>query len=486
MLFNSLEFLLFLFVIILFLIFITRREYQQTILLISSYIFYLYSGNEFIFLLIFITLITFHSGNKISVSKGKKYFNIPLDKLYLTVGTAIPLLALGYFKYYNFFIQTFGQVSNHYFPILEILLPVGISFFTFQSLSYVFDIYRGTLKPTDSLKEYALFIAFFPQLIAGPIVRASELLPQFRNRIHITAENFQLGFTLILWGLFKKSVIADNIAPIVDGIFSNPIGQSSYTIIEGTVLFGIQIFCDFSGYTDIAIGIATIFGFIFPQNFLRPYLSANPSDFWRRWHMTLGRFFKDYLYIPLGGNRKGKLRTYINLMVTMFICGLWHGASWNFVLWGGYHGFLLSSHKFINEKFSSFSISNNFLTGTHTGLVIRIFITQYFVFLGWLFFRVRDPAQIQYCINKFIFIDYPVLTIQKYAIIGVICVIILLLIISMNKKIMEKAMFFTTFNYIEFLGKSSLKFWGLYPLIMSSLIFWLSPSNIPEFIYFAF
>jgi len=317
MLFNSLEFIVFLFIILVGLYLIKRRQYQHLFLLIGSYFFYWYTSSDLLLLLILVTIVTYYCGNAAYYAENK-----PKKRIYLAIGTIIPLIILGYFKYFNFFLQSFEGLNGTTTPFLDIILPIGISFYTFQGLSYVFDLYRGTLTPATSFKEYALFVTFFPQLVAGPIVRASEFLPQLKNKIEITPGNLQLGISLILWGLMKKVLIADNISPLVNEVFSYPLGQTSFYIIAATILFGIQIYCDFSGYSDIAIGCAIAMGLQLPQNFLRPYLSRSPTEFWRRWHMTLGRYIKDYLYIPLGGNRKGHFRTYVNLITTMLICGM--------------------------------------------------------------------------------------------------------------------------------------------------------------------
>ena len=479
--FNSLDFIIFLNVLLIIICCIKKRKYQHIFLLFSSWFFYWYTSNNLLLLLIFITFITYYCGNKSYFAKDHK-----IKKFYLTIGTIVPLIVLGYFKYFNFILSPFSMIIGQNLTLLEIVLPIGISFYTFQGLSYVFDLYRGTLKPAESLKEYALFISFFPQLVAGPIVRASEFLPQLKNKVIITPENFQFGITLILWGLFKKVVIADNIAPIVNIIFDNPLGKSSIIIIFATFLFGIQIYCDFSGYTDIAIGIARILGFRLPQNFLRPYLTQSPTEFWHRWHITLGRFIRDYLYIPLGGNRKGHVRTYINLNVTWLICGLWHGAAWNFVLWGGYHGILLSLHKFIGRDLK-IGMNNHFLNKSYAVLLTKILITQYFVFLGWLIFRVGDPNNLLYCLEKYICFDFSFQSkIEAIIFLGGLFVVLILYLISINKKVSSHITHIITYDWIEYFGQMCLRRWFLYAILLIFVIILFMPSNTSEFIYFAF
>jgi alginate O-acetyltransferase complex protein AlgI len=483
-LFNSLDFIFFFTLVILFLLIIKQRYYQHLFLLGVSYFFYIYSGGELVVILLFVTLLTFYCGNAIGSADGLLW-KISWKKIYLFLGTLIPLLILGYFKYFHFFLLNIENVTRLSFSWYEIILPLGISFYTFHGLSYIFDIYLQKLKPSDSLLEYVLYIAFFPQLIAGPIVRAREFLPQMKHSISITSENFKLGLMLMMWGWFKKSVIADNIAPIVTGIFTHPLGQSSYTIIQGTLLFGIQIYCDFSGYTDIAIGIALILGFILPQNFMRPYLAGSPTEFWHRWHMTLGRFIKDYLYIPLGGNRKGNIRTYINIFVAMVICGLWHGASWNFIIWGAFFGLLLIIDKFISGKIFSESFPYKF-SQSYSLKIIAILITQYLVLLGWIIFRINDLNAMFYCIRKYVFIDLPSTTLQFLIVIGGFGMLFLLMLLTLNESVMNKIVNIVTFDYLHHVGNIRIEYWGFIILLLATAIFWLSPTDVPQFIYFSF
>ena len=261
---------------------------------------------------------------------------------------------MGFFKYADFGISQINHVTESLgipeITALGLILPIGISFYTFQTISYTVDIYRGKLEPSKSLWEFALFVSFFPQLVAGPILRASHFLPQLREKIsnnNITSRlrtitihdtSLRFGISLMAIGFFKKMFFADNIAPMSNEIFNVPYGLESFTVMLGAIAFGVQIYCDFSGYSDIAIGAATILGFHIPANFNKPYFAVSPVDFWRRWHISLSTWLRDYLYIPLGGNRKGNSRTYTNLITVMFLGGLWHGASWNFVIWGLMHG----------------------------------------------------------------------------------------------------------------------------------------------------
>jgi len=484
-LFNSMEFLIFFISVLLAVTVLKKRKYSHLFLLVASYYFYWVSSNYLIVLLIFSSLITYYCGDAIHKTADPKR-----RKWFLALALVGALGILGFFKYFNFAIDTVNQIAQMLgmhvsLHTLNIILPIGISFYTFQGLSYVFDIYRGTLEPTDSLYKYALFVAFFPQLVAGPIVRASQFLPQLKNKIEITPENLKFGITLIASGIIKKSVIADNIGPTVDMVFAHPTGFASFYIIAATVLFGIQIYCDFSGYSDIAIGAARIMGFHLPENFNRPYLAKNPTVFWSRWHISLSSFIKDYLYIPLGGNRKGKVRTYVNLMVTMLLCGLWHGAAWNFVIWGGYHGILLLVHKTVSKGWNIRGRSCS-LPQTHAGTLINIMVTQYFIFLGWLIFRVGNPSDLIYCVEKFIFIDFISINVQNIAILTVGVLFLLAIVLLPKKKSADRIAKFVTNDWISYFATLRLRYWLFYLIVVISLLLCFSPSSSPEFIYFQF
>ena len=332
MLFTQIEFLLF-FIFCLISIYLTSsNRFRKGILLFASYYFYAYWDWRFLSLIIYSTLIDFIVGKYIARTKNQQ-----VRKRLLFISLVSNLSVLGFFKYFNFFINSLSiplaEIGLNV-TTLNIILPIGISFYTFQTLSYTIDIYRNKIPPTSSILDFSLFVAFFPQIVAGPIVRAAEFLPQLKVKRVINWDNLFIGFRLFTFGFFKKVFIADNLAIFVDKVFENPSVFSSITILLGVIAFGIQIYCDFSGYSDMAIGIAKALGYELPLNFNYPYIAKNITDFWRRWHMSLSFWLRDYLYIPLGGNRKGTRRTYINLMLTMLLGGLWHGASWNFVVWG--------------------------------------------------------------------------------------------------------------------------------------------------------
>ena len=312
-------------------------------------------------------------------------------KLLLLVSVSVNLGILGFFKYFNFFIDSAASALSilglqPHLPVLQIILPIGISFYTFKTMTYTIDIYRRKITPTGEFINYALFTSFFPQILAGPIERASNLLPQIATPRHLTREKVLTGLNLILLGYFKKVAIADTLAPIVGNIFDAPDTMSSGQLWTGVYAYTFQIYGDFSGYTDIARGIACILGFKSMENFNAPYLSRSITEFWQRWHISLSTWFRDYLYIPLGGNRHGKTRTYTNLIITMFLCGLWHGAAWTFALWGLIHGLYLAGHRVIlrgNKPDVSWP-------GTFSGWTanfVKVFLTFHFVALAWILLR---------------------------------------------------------------------------------------------------
>jgi len=321
----------------------------------------------------------------------------------LTISIISNLGLLGYFKYTNFVHEIFSNIAGLPYQPFDIFLPVGVSFFTFQSLSYTIDIYRKKLKPADHLLDYAFFVSFFPQLVAGPIVRASTFLPQLAKPTVVTSEMSGRGIFLIITGLFKKAVISNYISiNFVDRIFDAP---TLYTGIENLFAiygYALQIYCDFSGYSDMAIGMALLLGFQFNENFNAPYKSKNIAEFWRRWHISLSTWLKDYLYISLGGNRHGKIRTYVNLLITMLLGGLWHGASFRFILWGGLHGVMLVMHKFFNEQKINFGSGSSPLMKS-AGTLIGGFLTFHFVCFCWIFFRAPSMENAAQMINQIFF-----------------------------------------------------------------------------------
>ncbi|HEY3965095.1 MAG TPA: MBOAT family protein [Planctomycetaceae bacterium] len=308
----------------------------------------------------------------------------PMRKPGLILGLVFNLSVLGYFKYTNLLISTFDALTSRGFPLRSIILPLGISFFTFQKIAYLVDVYRGHGYSRNFL-DYSLFVVFFPQLIAGPIVHPREVLPQFSRRkmFGISAKNLSVGLTLFFFGLAKKVLIADSLAPTASSVFDGVAAGQTPGLTRawlGALVYALQIYFDFSGYTDMAIGLARLFGVRLPINFDSPYKAQSIVDFWRRWHITLSRFLRDYLYIPLGGNRNGKLRRYLNLMITMLLGGLWHGANWTFILWGTYHGILLIGHRFLGRRWDD--LPRSFRQPAFFLLVV----------IGWVLFRAESLA----------------------------------------------------------------------------------------------
>jgi D-alanyl-lipoteichoic acid acyltransferase DltB (MBOAT superfamily) len=319
-------------------------------------------------------------------------------RVFVACSVVINLTILGTFKYFNFFAteftSLFGSLGIAVDPVaLNIVLPVGISFYTFQTMSYTLDVYSGKMKSHNSMLDFAAYVAFFPQLVAGPIERARRLLPQFHVQRKFSWESLTSGFWLFAWGLYKKLVIADNLAPIANRIFADPLNHSSAELIAGLLAFTFQIYCDFSGYSDMARGIARTLGFKIMVNFRLPYFSRTPSEFWQGWHISLSSWLRDYLYIPLGGNRSGPIGTYRNLALTMLLGGLWHGAAWTFIAWGAYQGAILVVYRLIRVDVSRSERSRE---GSMTPLINAALTLLMFclTMLGWLFFRAASMQDV--------------------------------------------------------------------------------------------
>ena len=387
MLFNSSVFFLFL-LIVLAGYYSLRWRWQNVMLLIASYVFYGYWDWRFLSLLAISTIVDYICGLKIHLS------NHPgIRKRYLFISVFANLGILGFFKYFNFFIgsadvllQNIGLAAS--LPALRILLPVGISFYTFQTMSYTIDIYRNKMEPTRDFLTFALYVSYFPQLVAGPIERASRLLPQLLKERQVGWPEIGKGLELMMIGYLKKVGIADAIANMVDIRFQNPDLAGGFDLLLSAYMFGVQIYCDFSGYSDIARGVSKLLGINLMKNFEQPYLSQSITEFWRRWHISLSSWLRDYLYISLGGNRKGLFKTYRNLMLTMLLGGLWHGAGWTFVVLGGLQGVYLAIHKYwLSLKGKSAPEEGPLLS--FSGL-LKIFATFHLVTLSWIFFRCSD------------------------------------------------------------------------------------------------
>jgi alginate O-acetyltransferase algI len=385
---------------VLFLVFIPvysllkRRLWQMIVFVVAfSFYFYYKSSGVFVVLLFATSLFDWLLSRLLVRLKS-----VTARKLCVACSLTASLGILGYFKYANFFLWNISAMVGANFQPLDLILPVGISFYTFQSISYIVDVYKGRVAPTRTWLEYAFFLSFFPALVAGPIVRADYFLPQIRENRHATRDEVYMGFWLIILGVVKKAIIADYIAQYNDLIFQSPTGYSGFETVMGIIGYTMQIYCDFSGYSDMAIGIALIMGFRLAQNFNFPYKSQNLTDFWRRWHISLSTWLRDYIYIPLGGNRKGTRRTYINNFATMLIGGLWHGAAWKFVFWGAMHGAGLAVHKaskpWLDRLGSSWPVK-----------ALSWLVTMTVVALLWVFFRA-DSWTDSWLIIKNAFTDF--------------------------------------------------------------------------------
>ncbi len=376
MLFTQIEYFIF-FVSFFFIYFLAPKQYLRSLILLCfSYYFYAYWNVYYLFLIIFATAVSFLS--------ARLMHKISNTKLVLTVGIVLNLSVLLIFKYYDFFISNINYISQeNSFSYLNLLLPVGISFYTFQSMAYLFDVYNGKIKPERNYLVYSNFISFFPQLVAGPIERANNLLPQLKNKTSISLKNLRIGIHWIVWGLFKKLVIADNISPIVTSVYSSPEEHGWFTLICATYLFAFQIYCDFSGYCDIAIGSARSIGIKLSTNFRNPYIAKSIREFWERWHITLSHWFRDYVYRPLIKSFKDKNNTetkaYRYLVLTFILSGFWHGAAWTFLAWGLLHGFYRLVEIYLGETFWN--------PKTRFRQLLNMLIIFNLVCLAWIFFR---------------------------------------------------------------------------------------------------
>jgi D-alanyl-lipoteichoic acid acyltransferase DltB (MBOAT superfamily) len=391
MLFNSLQFAAFFLVVYAVYLALSRRG-QNRWLLLASYAFYAAWDPRFLGLIVLSTLIDFRVGLGLDASDDDR-----VRKRWVAVSVVANLGILGLFKYAGFFAAGFSELMGVFDIelrpwVADVALPVGISFYTFQTMSYAVDVYRRELEPTKNLGDFALFVAFFPQLVAGPIERASRLLPQLLAPRSVTWAGFGSGCWLILSGLVKKVVLADNLAHLVDKIYSEPGAATAVEVVVATWVFAWQIYCDFSGYSDIARGIARLMGFELMLNFNLPYLATSPADFWRRWHISLSSWLRDYLYIPLGGNRAGGLLTYRNLTLTMLLGGLWHGAAWTYLLWGAYQGLLLMLHRLLRPLLMRLAPAE----GPRARLwwMLRVFCMFQLISFGWLIFRADSIAHL--------------------------------------------------------------------------------------------
>ncbi len=395
MLFNSFEFLVF-FPVVTLLYFILPQKWRWLHLLFASCIFYMALIPVYILILLFTIIIDYFAGIVIEKSVGKK------KKLYLTISIIANVGVLAVFKYYNFFIDNVNELLNitdvqSTIPYLNIILPVGLSFHTFQAMSYTIEIYRGNQVAEKHFGIYALYVMFYPQLVAGPIERPQNLLHQFREHHRFDIDRMYEGLRLMLWGLFKKVVIADRLSLYVSMVYGDVSGSSGANLALATVFFAVQIYCDFSGYSDMAIGSAKVMGFKLMTNFNRPYFAKNIQDFWKRWHISLSTWFRDYVYISLGGNRVSKRKIYFNVAIVFLLSGFWHGANWTFVVWGAFHAFLIVSYMLYKEYINPGHSKSGFLAN-----LLSIAVTFFLVCIGWIFFRAQSMNEAMNILSKIV------------------------------------------------------------------------------------
>lgn len=395
MLFNSFQYLIF-FPIVVLVYFLIPQKFRTILLLIASCYFYMAFKPIYI-LIIFLTIVVdYCAGILIAKTKSKK------RKLYLIISIVVNVGILAFFKYFNFIAENLTILFNSFsmyqsFPTLSLIIPLGLSFHTFQAMSYTIEVYKRKQKPEKNFLTYAVYVMFFPQLVAGPIERPQHLIHQFYEKHYFDYQRITDGIKLITWGLFKKVVIADRLGIFVDQVYNNtPNSFSGISFITATIFFAYQIYYDFSGYADIAIGSAQVLGFRLVRNFNKPYFSASFSEFWQRWNISLSSWFRDYIYIPLGGNRVSLLRWQFNIMTTFFITGLWHGANWTFIVWGVLHGFYLIITRWLEILFSVFKIPVKKITSLTPIKIVRIFLTFSLVCFAWIFFRSRNIDQAIY------------------------------------------------------------------------------------------
>ena len=478
MLFNSFSFAIFL-PIVFAIYWLVPKKYQWVILFLSSYFFYMCWKVEYVILILLTTVVSYISAIFIEKKPTKK-------RLYLSLTLIISLGVLFFFKYFNFFSSSVIDGINGMFrlklePILaNVILPVGISFYTFQTLSYVIDVYRETVKAERNFGKYATFISFFPQLVAGPIERTSNLLNQIKAEHSFDYVQASYGIRLMLWGFFKKMVIADNLAVFVDNIYKTPTHFKGSALIMATVFFAIQIYCDFSGYSDIAIGVGKLFGINLMKNFDSPYFSTSIKGFWSRWHISLSTWFKDYVYIPLGGNRVSKLRHKINLVITFLVSGLWHGANWTFVIWGGIHGVAQAIESTIPKKKNA--KIGKFIT-ILKGLGVFIFVT-----IAWVFFRAQSISDAYHVLtNGFVGITSPISYLrQGFQNIGmgverlIICVVSVAILFAFDLLSQKR-------DTIAWIGtKKKVVSWSTCIILTLLILAWTPIESGSEFIYFQF
>lgn len=484
MLFNSLHFVLF-FIIVTTLYYVLPHKLRIIMLLLVSCYFYMSFVPKYILILLFAITVDYFAGIYLEKLEGENRKLL----LILSVLTNVGLLFV--FKYFNFFNNNIAKLASflHWnYPIegLSIILPIGLSFHTFQSLSYVIEVYRKKQKAEKSFIIYALYVMFYPQLVAGPIERPQNVLHQFHERHEFNFEGFIFGLKIMLWGFFKKMVIADRLAIYVNKVYSSPESYSGIALVAATVFFAFEIYCDFSGYSDIAIGSAKTMGFKLMDNFRQPYFSKTVSEFWRRWHISLSTWFKDYLYIPLGGNRVSSWRRNFNLLITFAISGLWHGANFTYIIWGSLNGIFLILENLVRNFETSFKSRLKGTLGSSIYLLIRAFITFFLVCFAWIFFRATSVSSAMYIIKRMFHFNgfgkvsslFGVTSYGEF----MLCVILILFLMLIDYINIKKGMW-------EFFDKKPLAFrWSFYYLLIFAILILgvYDVATKTSFIYFQF
>ena len=483
--FDSIQFLVF-FPIVIALYFIIPFKKRWILLLIASYYFYMCWRVDYIILIMISTIIDYICSNQMSKINLKQK-----RKKWLIISLISNLGILFGFKYFNFFSEEIQILFNHYnifyeVPFFNVLLPVGISFYTFQTLSYTIDVYNNKTPAQKHLGVFAVYVSFFPQLVAGPIERSNHLLPQFFKEHKFSYDRVKSGLQKMLWGFFKKLVIANNLAILVNGVYNNVDNYTGAALLVATIFFTFQIYCDFSVYSDIAIGTARVMGFELRENFKRPYFSKSIQEFWQRWHITLSSWFKDYLYIPLGGNRVVKWKWYYNIIITFLLSGLWHGANWTFIIWGALHGTYLvfaitlnSPKQYLSEIIRKYSLKFN--------KILDVTITFILVVFAWIFFRANNLDDAIYVIKNML------TDVNEYSNIGMQfrgigiyfndllkCVILIFFLIGYS--LYERS----DDVWQKLQSKPIWVRWSLYYLMLYGILFLAPHSTINNFIYFQF
>ncbi len=488
MLFNSFEFLLF-FPIVTIIYFLLPHKFRWFHLLVASCVFYMYFIPVYILILFLTIIIDYFAGIMIENAADKRKKRFLIMSIFANVGV------LAVFKYYNFFIQNINEALHltnkaNALLLLNIMLPIGLSFHTFQAMSYTIEVYRGKQKAEKHFGIYSLYVMFYPQLVAGPIERPQNMIHQFYEHHKLEYENVSKGMRLILWGLLKKIVIADRLSIATDAIFNKPSHYSGITLAIGTFFFAFQIFCDFSGYSDIAIGAARVMGFRLMTNFNKPYHSRNISEFWKRWHISLSTWFRDYLYISLGGNRVSIPRMYFNLFFVFLVSGFWHGANWTFIIWGALHGFYLIFALFTKKHIDIIATKTGIKAKRHLNNLLNVISTFILVDFAWIFFRANNIKDAFYIVNKLLYIPSEIIKVihtKKTTFLNIPDFIDVLLPCFACILFLEIAHIVQVKYRLEdtFDKKSAFLRWSLYYLGIFALIY-LGVYEKHQFIYFQF